>query len=87
MNMYPFTIWPPQLIIKQIEEEQRMRTTEHSQLEYAIIPKGSCVSIMGCRITLAEDTKVEGNQANIDYILKDQENFNRGIGLVSEKTE
>lgn len=50
--------------------------------EYAIIPKGSCVSIMGCRITLAEDTKVEGNQANIDYILKDQENFNRGIGVV-----
>ncbi|WP_171291101.1 hypothetical protein [Acinetobacter baumannii] len=37
---------------------------------------------MGCRITLAEDTKVDGNQANIDYILKDQENFNRGIGVV-----
>lgn len=51
--------------------------------EFAIIPKGNYVSIMGCRFTLAEDTKVEGNQANIDYILKDQENFNNGIGVVS----
>lgn len=51
--------------------------------EFAILPKGSYVSIMGCRITLAEDAKVEGNQSNIDYILKDQENFNNGIGVVS----
>lgn len=29
--------------------------------EFAILPKGSYVSIMGCRITLAEDVKVEGN--------------------------
>lgn len=48
----------------------------------AVIPKGTYVSIMGCRITLAEDTKVLGNQENIDYILKDQENFDKGIGIV-----
>ena len=53
-----------------------------NEKEFAIIPKGSHVIIMGCRITLAEDTKVEGNQANIDYILKDQENFDKGIGVV-----
>ena len=54
----------------------------NNQKEIAIIPKGAHVSVMGCRITLAEDTKVEGNQANIDYILKDQENFDKGIGVV-----
>ncbi|MFW1746255.1 hypothetical protein ACG9XW_08545 [Acinetobacter guillouiae] len=51
--------------------------------EFAIIPKGNYVSIMGCRIILAEDAKVEGNQSDIDYILNDQENFNNGIGVVS----
>jgi hypothetical protein len=58
--------------------------------EFAIIPKGNYVSIMGCRITLAEDTKVEGNQSDVDYILKEQENFNNGIGVMGSaisKTE
>ncbi|OTG82382.1 hypothetical protein [Acinetobacter sp. ANC 4648] len=53
-----------------------------SKKEIAIIPKGSYVSIMGCRFTLMEDTKVEANQANLDYILKEQENFDKGIGVV-----
>lgn len=52
--------------------------------EIAIIPAGSYVSIMGCRFTLIEDTKVEANQANLNYILKDQENFDSGIGIVGE---
>lgn len=55
-----------------------------NEKEIAIIPKGTYVSIMGCRITLAEDTKVEGNQADLDYILKEQENFENGIGVVGE---
>ena len=54
-----------------------------SEKEIAIIPKGSYVSIMGCRFTLMEDTKVEANQANLDYILKDQKDFDNGIGRVS----
>ncbi len=54
-----------------------------SEKEIAIIPKGNYVSIMGCRITLVEDTKVEGNQANVDYILKEQEDFNKGIRVAS----
>lgn len=48
----------------------------------AVIPKGTYVSIMGCRFTLLEDTQVEANQTNLDYILKDQENFDKGIGIV-----
>lgn len=52
--------------------------------EIAIIPKGSYVSIMGCRFTLLEDTQVEANQTNLDYILKDQENFDKGIGVVGD---
>lgn len=50
--------------------------------EIAIIPRGSYVSIMGCRFTLLEDTQVEANQANLDYILKEQKNFDEGIGVV-----
>lgn len=52
--------------------------------EIAIIPKGSYISIMGCRFTLLEDTKVDADQINLDYILKEQKNFDKGIGLVGE---
>ncbi|MDQ9019882.1 hypothetical protein RFI02_02050 [Acinetobacter sichuanensis] len=52
--------------------------------EVAIIPKGSYVSIMGCRFTLLEDTQIEANQANLDYILKEQKNFDEGIGVVGD---
>lgn len=52
--------------------------------EIAIIPKGTRVSIMGCRITIAEDTKVEANQANLDHILNEQSKFDNGIGIVGE---
>lgn len=55
-----------------------------SEKEIAIIPKGSYVSIMGCRITLAEDAKVEGGQKSLDYILKAQEDFDNGIGVVGK---
>ena len=58
--------------------------SEKEEIEIAIIPKGSYVSIMGCRFTLMEDTKVEANQANLDYILKDQEDFDNGINTTSE---
>lgn len=53
-----------------------------NEKEIAIIPKGNYVSIMSCRIALAEDTKVEANQADLDYILKEQENFDKGIGVI-----
>lgn len=53
------------------------------QKEIAIIPKGTKIQIMGCSYTLLEDASVEGNQDNLNYILKEQENFNKGIGVVS----
>ena len=53
-----------------------------SEKEIAIIPKGNKVQIMGCSYTLVEDVKVDGNQTNLDYILKEQENFDKGIGVV-----
>ena len=52
------------------------------KVEIAILPKGTQVQIMGCRIALIEDTKVEGSQSNIDYILKEQENFSNGVGVI-----
>ena len=55
--------------------------------EIAIIPKGSYVSIMGCRITLLEDTKVEGDQKSLDHILKVQEDFDNGIGVMGSALE
>ena len=48
----------------------------------AVIPKGTKVQIMGCSYTLLEDAKVDGYQTNLDYILKEQENFDKGIGVV-----
>lgn len=54
-----------------------------SEKEIAIIPKGTIVNIMGCRITLVEDAKVDGNQSNIDCILKDQNDFDKGVGINS----
>lgn len=56
--------------------------SEKEEIEIAVIPKGSKVQIMGCQIILAEDTKVEGDQASLDYILKDQEDFDNVIGFV-----
>lgn len=56
--------------------------SEKEEIEIAVIPKGSKVQIMGCQIILAEDTKVEGDQASLDFILKEQENFDEGIGVV-----
>ena len=55
-----------------------------NQKEIATLPKGSSVSIMGCRFILAENTKVEANQANLDFILNEQSKFDKGIDLVGE---
>lgn len=55
-----------------------------NEKEIAIIPKGAKIKIMGCSYTLLEDTSVEGSQTNLDYILKEQENFENGIGVVGE---
>jgi hypothetical protein len=43
--------------------------------EVATIPAGIHITIMGCRLTLLEETKVEANQADLDYILKDQQHW------------
>lgn len=48
---------------------------EEQKKEVAIIPAGNYISIMGCRLILLEDTKVDVNQANLDYILGHQKNF------------
>jgi glycerol-3-phosphate dehydrogenase len=52
------------------------------EIEVAVIPKGSKVQIMGCSITLLEDAKVKANQSDLDYILKEQENFYKGMGIM-----
>jgi len=53
------------------------------QKEIAIIPKGTKIQIMGCSCTLLVDASIEGNQDNLNYILREQENFDKGIGIVS----
>ncbi|WP_336943099.1 hypothetical protein [Acinetobacter modestus] len=54
----------------------------------AIIPKGTQVRIMGCAITLLEDAKVEANQSDLDYILKEQMDWlnQPKIGMASSCT-
>lgn len=61
-----------------------IKMSKEQKNEVAIIPAGHYVRIMGCRFALLEDANVEGNQANLDRILKDQEDFNKGIGIVGE---
>ncbi|MFX1824761.1 hypothetical protein [Acinetobacter sp. AS5] len=56
------------------------------QKEVAVIPKGNKIQIMGCSYTLLEDVRVDGNQANLNYILKEQKNFEKGIGVVGANT-
>lgn len=55
---------------------------KNEQLERGVIPKGTHVQIMGCRITLLEDTKVDSDQKSLDYILKVQEDFDNGVGVM-----
>lgn len=52
----------------------------------AVIPKGTRVQIMGCSFTLLEDVKVEASQSDLDYIIKKQENFKNGIGVIGSAT-
>ena len=61
--------------------------SEKEEIEVAVIPKGTHVQIMGCRITLLEDTKVDSDQKSLDYILKVQEDFDNGIGVVGYALE
>ncbi|MEQ1412787.1 hypothetical protein [Acinetobacter indicus] len=56
------------------------------QKEVAVIPKGNKIQIMGCSYTLLEDVRVDGNQVNLNYILKEQKNFEKGIGVVGFNT-
>ena len=53
-----------------------------NEKEVAIIPKGTQVRIMGCSITLLEDAKVDAKQADLDYIIKAQDDFKKGIGVM-----
>lgn len=48
---------------------------EEQKNKVAIIPAGNYISIMGCRLILLEDTKVDMNQTNLDYILGHRKNF------------
>ena len=57
------------------------------KLEYAIIPKGSRVSVMGCTYTLLEDAKVDGMQTDLDQVLKAQKDFDKGVGVGSSVME
>lgn len=57
-------------------------SASNQEQEVAILPAGSEVRIMGCRVVILEDVQVEGNQASLDYVLKAQEDFKNGIGVV-----
>lgn len=82
-----FTDWPLQLIINRMLEEKHMKTTEHSQLECGIIPKGTQISINGIPFVLQEDVKGNASQEYIDKTIQDQIDFFNGIGVVSGKCE
>lgn len=55
------------------------------ELEIAVIPKGSRVSIMGCSYLLLKDAKVDGSQTYLNDALKAQANHYKGIDLAKPK--
>ena len=56
----------------------------NQEQEVAILPAGSEVRIMGCRVVILEDVQVEGDQQSLDFILKAQEDFKKGIDIVGQ---
>ncbi len=58
-----------------------------SVLECGIIPKGTKVKVDGCPFVLQDDVKVAASQEIVDLAIKNQNDFDNGIGVVSEKTE
>lgn len=58
--------------------------SEKEEIEIAVIPKGSRVSIMGCSYLLLEDAKVDGNQSRLNYVLEAQNNFDNDTDTTSD---
>jgi hypothetical protein len=50
--------------------------------EIAVIPKGTDIQIMGCTYTILEDVKVNEYQKHLDDVLKAQNDYQNGIGVV-----
>lgn len=54
------------------------------KIESGVIPAGTRIKLYEGRVTLLEDVVVDADQEWIDKAIKDQENFNNGIGVVGE---
>lgn len=59
----------------------------NSALECGTIPKGTKVKVDGCPFVLQDDVKVAAAQEVVDLAIKNQNDFDNGIGVVGEKTE
>ena len=57
---------------------------KNQELERGIIPAGTRIKLYEGSITLLEDTVVDANQEWIDKAIKDQEDYDNGIGTTSE---
>ena len=62
-----------------------------TEIEVAVIPKGSKIQIMGCSYTLLEDVRVNGKQGSLDAIIEAQKEYEEqpkanGCGIKSSTT-
>ncbi|KXO82665.1 hypothetical protein AYL20_01325 [Acinetobacter venetianus] len=53
-------------------------------LECGTIPKGTKVKIDGCPFVLQDDVQVAASQEIVDLAIKNQTDFNNGVGVVGE---
>jgi len=66
---------------------QKMQKTNESVLECGAIPKGTKVKIDGCPFVLQDDVKVAASQEIVDLAIKNQNDFDNGIGVIGEKSK
>lgn len=54
----------------------------NTTLECGTIPKGTKIKIDGCPFVLQDDVKVAASQEIVDLAIKNQTDFENGIGVV-----
>ncbi|RZF53681.1 hypothetical protein EXE30_06815 [Acinetobacter halotolerans] len=58
----------------------------NTTLECGTVPKGTKVKIDGCPFVLQDDVQVGADQTIVDLAIKNQNDFENGIGVVGEST-
>jgi hypothetical protein len=72
---------------KGFDPKEDYKTESDSTLECGTIPKGTKIKIDGCPFVLQDDVKVAASQEIVDLAIKNQNDFDNGIGVVGEQSK